>query len=80
MNVVLALHALIVTLFTIRILLRDDLSPPGRLAWFIVLNLLPYFGSVIYFLFGEIDIGKRAIKRHDEIFDEIMLKSVDLYG
>ena len=80
MNVVLALHALIVTLFTIRILLRDDLSPPGRLAWFIVLNLLPYFGSVIYFLFGEIDIGKRAIKRHDEIFDEIMLKASIFMG
>lgn len=80
MTVVLALHALLVLAFTIRILLRDDLSPPGRLAWFIVLNVLPYFGSVVYFLFGEIDIGKRAKKRHDEIFDEIKAKASGFMG
>ncbi len=80
MSVILALHALLVLMFTLRILLRDDLSPPGRLAWFIVLNLLPYFGSVIYFLFGEIDIGKRAIKRHDQIFAEIVSKAAHLMG
>ena len=80
MTVVLVLHALLVLTFTTRILLRDDLSPPGRLAWFIVLNLLPYFGSAIYFLFGEIDIGNRAIKRHDEIFDEIRAKAADFMG
>ena len=80
MTVVLALHALLVLAFTIRILLRDDLSPPGRLAWFIVLNVLPYFGSIVYFLFGEIDIGKRAKKRHDEIFDEIRAKAAEFMG
>lgn len=80
MTVVLVLHALLVLTFTTRILLRDDLSPPGRLAWFIVLILLPYFGSVIYFLFGEIDIGNRAIKRHDEIFDEIRAKAAGFMG
>lgn len=80
MTVVLVLHALLVLSFTIRILLRDDLSPPSRLAWFIVLILLPYFGSAVYFLFGEIDIGKRAIKRHDEIFDEIRAKAAGFMG
>lgn len=63
-----------------RILLRDDLSPPARLAWFIVLNLLPYFGSVIYFLFGEVDIGNRAHQRHDEVFDEIRQHAAALMG
>ncbi len=66
--------------FTVRILLRDDLSPPGRLAWFVVLNLFPYFGSITYFLFGEIDIGNRAVKRHDEIFDEISAKASQFMG
>src|SRR5690554_7051766 len=80
MSVILAFHALLVIAFTTRILLRDDLSPPGRLAWFIVLNLLPYFGSATYFLFGEIDIGKRAIKRHDQIFEEIRAKAAALMG
>lgn len=80
MTVVLALHALLVLSFTIRILLRDDLSPPSRLAWFIVLNVLPYFGSAIYFLFGEIDIGNKAHQRHDQIFAEIKSKAADFMG
>ena len=75
MGVILLLHTLLVLLFTIRILLRDDLSPPGRLAWFVVLNLLPYFGSAMYFLFGETDLGDRADKRHKEIFEEIRAKA-----
>ncbi|HDZ37200.1 MAG TPA: cardiolipin synthase, partial [Marinobacter sp.] len=75
MTFILALHTLLVVTFTIRILLRDDLSPPGRLAWFIVLNLLPYFGSGIYFLFGETDLGHRADKRHKEVFEEIKAKA-----
>jgi len=75
MGVILLLHTLLVLLFTIRILFRDDLSPPGRLAWFVVLNLLPYFGSAMYFLFGETDLGDRADKRHKEIFEEIRAKA-----
>src|SRR5699024_6105444 len=80
MAIVVVLHGLLVLIFTIRILLRDDLSPPARLAWFIVLNLLPYFGSAAYFLFGEVDIGNRAIRRHDEIFDEIRAKASQFMG
>lgn len=80
MTIVVVLHFLLVLTFTTRILLRDDLSPPGRLAWFIVLNVLPYFGVATYFLFGEIDIGNRAIKRHNEIFDEIKAKAANFMG
>ena len=36
-------HTLLVVAFTTRILLREDLTPPARLAWYIVINLLPYF-------------------------------------
>ena len=65
------IHILLVLSFTLRILLRDDLSPSARLAWFIVLNVLPYVGSAVYFLFGEIDLGQRADKRHNDVFDDI---------
>lgn len=34
----------------------------------------------MYFLFGEIDIGNRARKRHDEIFDEITAHAAPLMG
>ncbi|MGA9254679.1 MAG: cardiolipin synthase [Roseobacter sp.] len=73
-------HASLVIGFTIRILLRDDLSPPARLAWFIVLNILPYFGIAVYFLFGEVDIGHRQTNRHKHIFQEIKKSAGALMG
>ena len=76
----LTLHLLIIIGFTLRILLRDDLSPQARLAWFVVLTVLPYIGSVIYFLFGEIDVGNHANKRHKEVFDKIRAKASHLMG
>lgn len=80
MAIVVVLHGLLVLIFTIRILLRNDLSPPARLAWFIVLNVIPYFGVAAYFLFGEVDIGKKSIQRHDEVFDEISGSAADFMG
>jgi len=68
-------HALIVAGFMVRIVLREDVSPPARTAWFIVLIILPYAGSVIYFLFGEIDIGHRASQRYKAVFAEVKLLS-----
>ncbi len=74
------LHGMLVLGFTTRILLRDDLSPPARLAWFIVLNLVPYFGSAIYFLFGEIDIGHHTSTKHTRIFDDLRTRAGHLLG
>ena len=65
-------HAILVLAFTVRILVRDDLSPPARLAWFIVINIAPYFGIILYFLFGEVDIGHRAAKRYSTTKKRIM--------
>ena len=73
-------HGLLVIGFTIRILLRDDLSPPARLAWFIVLNIMPYLGTAVYFLFGEVDIGHRESNRHKQIFEEIRKSAGGLTG
>ncbi len=80
MILIVILHVMMVAAFTIRILLRDDLSPPARLAWFIILNALPYFGSALYFVFGEVDLGNRANKRHREIFDQIGAKAAGFMG
>lgn len=58
MRIFLALHALLVFALTIRILWRNNLTSAARLAWFIVVLVLPYIGVVAYWLFGEIDLGK----------------------
>ena len=76
----LAVHVVIVIGFTLRILLRDNLAPQARLAWFVVLAVLPYVGSAIYFLFGEIDVGNHADRRHDAVFKQIRHKASHLMG
>lgn len=80
LTALLVLHGLIVLSFTLRILLREDLTPPARLAWFIALFLLPFFGSAVYFLFGEVDLGHRARKRHHAIFELIRTRASRYMG
>ncbi len=80
MNVVLILHVLVVISFTLRILLREDLSPPARLAWFVVLTALPIFGSVVYFLFGEANLGKAARSNQAAISGQIRQSAVPAIG
>ncbi len=62
------LHTLIVAGFTIRLLLRDGMWPASRMAWFMVILTVPFIGGVLYFLFGEIDLGHVAERKHREIF------------
>ena len=77
---ILLAHALLVTGFTLRILLRDDLSPSSRLAWFMVITIVPVFGCVIYFLFGEDDPGHAARIRHQEIAEAIKSRGASALG
>jgi cardiolipin synthase len=79
-GLLLALQILLVLGFTVRVLLRDELAPSVRLAWFIVLMVLPFAGCVLYFLFGEIDLGHKANARHDEVFARIARKAGHLMG
>ncbi|VAV92881.1 Cardiolipin synthase, ClsA [hydrothermal vent metagenome] len=64
----LALHSLLVVGFTLRILARDGLLPSSRMAWFMVVLTLPFVGSALYFLFGEVDLGHRANTQQRRIF------------
>ncbi|HNO76301.1 MAG TPA: cardiolipin synthase [Nitrosomonas mobilis] len=65
------LHTLTVIIFSIRILLRDNLSSAARLAWFMVMLFAPYVGVVLYLLFGEISVGRTVRRRHDQIFAKL---------
>ena len=78
-------HASVVIVFSIRILLRDNLSSAARLAWFMFMLFAPYVGVILYLLFGEISLGRTVHQRHDEIFAKLRaiaagsLGSCDLY-
>ena len=73
-------HALVVIVFSIRILLRDDLSSAARLAWFMVMLFAPYVGVTLYLLFGEISLGRTVHQRHDEIFAKLRTMAAGSLG
>ncbi|WP_404308795.1 cardiolipin synthase [Neorhodopirellula lusitana] len=73
-------HALMVLVFSTRILLRDNLSSAARLAWFLVMLFAPYIGVVVYLLFGEVSLGHTVHKRHDEIFSKLRLAAGPAMG
>lgn len=69
--VALSIHILVVIGFTVRILLREDLGATTRLAWFMVITVVPAIGSITYFLFGEINLGHTASKRIAEVTQRV---------
>jgi len=74
------IHALAVIVFSIRILLRDNLSSAARLAWFMVMLFAPYVGVGVYLLFGEVSLGRTVHRRHDKIFSRLRSMSADALG
>lgn len=74
------LHASVVIAFSIRILLRDNLSSAARLAWFMFMLFVPYVGVVLYLLFGEISLGRTVHQRHEEIFAKLRSIAPDTLG
>lgn len=59
----LALHLLLIAGFGLRILLRDDLRPDVRMGWLAVIVLLPYASCVLYYLFGEVALGRGGSRK-----------------
>ena len=65
------LHLFIVLATVLRILSRENLSPVTRLAWFMVILAVPMFGVIIYFLFGDVNLGRSINKRHKTVLEQI---------
>ena len=57
----------LITLFElatiVRILLRPHRDPASRIAWVVIVGVLPLVGIVAYLLLGEVNIGRRRVKR-----------------
>lgn len=62
-----ALVVLIHVLVAIRILIRPHREPASRLAWLLVILLLPALGVVAYLLLGEVNIGRARVRRVDAV-------------
>jgi len=57
------LLALLELAVIVRILLRPHRDPASRIAWVVVVSVLPLFGILAYLLFGEVSIGRRRVAR-----------------
>jgi len=51
----------------IRVILRPHRDPQSRIAWVVVIAVLPVAGILGYLLFGETNIGRRRVARANEV-------------
>lgn len=71
LDLLLTLHLLIWVAVSLRVLSRHDLTSPARLAWLVVLFVLPYAGVVVYWMFGEVHLGFNFEHRYYKIIQEL---------
>lgn len=61
--VVSALVVLLEIAVIVRVLLRPHREPTSRIAWVVVIAVLPAVGMLIYLFFGEVNIGRRRVAK-----------------
>ena len=61
--IAIALLAVLQLAVMARILLRPNRDPASRIAWIVVVGVLPVLGMVVYLLLGEVSIGRRRVAR-----------------
>ena len=65
----LVLHIALIAAFGLRILLRNDLRSDVRMGWLVVIVLLPYASCVLYYLFGEVALGRGGSRPRPSVRD-----------
>jgi cardiolipin synthase len=55
----------------LRAVLRPHRQPASRVAWVMVITLLPGFGVVIYILLGETGIGRKRVARKRKVLQSL---------
>lgn len=61
------IYWLLVVSVTIRVVLKKT-AISVSLAWLLMIYVLPIFGVITYFLFGELNLGRRRAERAKEMF------------
>ncbi|HBH33189.1 MAG TPA: cardiolipin synthase, partial [Psychrobacter sp.] len=71
LDLLVALHILTWLAVSLRVLSRHDLTAQARLAWMVVLFVLPYGGVVVYWMFGEVHLGFNFEHRYNKITQQL---------
>lgn len=79
-DILLTIHFILLIVISLRVLARHDLSSPARLAWLVILFILPYIGVVVYWMFGEIHLGRGFEREHRQIIDRLHSHDPEVLG
>ena len=79
-NILLTIHFILLIVISLRVLARYDLSSSARLAWLVVLFVLPYIGVVVYWMFGEIHLGRGFEREYRQIIDRLHSHNPEVLG
>ena len=66
-------YCLTVAVCGFHILLRRHREPVSRLAWLVVVLVLPFAGALAYLLLGSTSIGRKRIERLKDIYKHLPL-------
>ncbi len=80
LDTLLTIHFLLLLLISLRVLARHDLTSSARLAWLVILFILPYIGVVVYWMFGEIHLGRHFEREHKQIIDKLHDHNSEVLG
>ena len=70
-DILIGIHILAWLAVSLRVLARYDLTAPARLAWLVILFILPYAGLVVYWMFGEVHLGFNFEHRYNKISQQL---------
>ncbi|MRX49260.1 cardiolipin synthase [Paracoccus sp. S-4012] len=65
------LHFAAALLVVIRVLLKRRMSPPARLAWILLIEVLPVVGITAYLLFGEVRMRRAERQRMADVRNQL---------
>ncbi len=65
------LHVLLQVALVVRVLLRQHREPASRIAWLLVIIVIPVLGILGYLLLGETNIGRRRVERLQKVLSRL---------
>lgn len=60
-------HVVVQLALIVRVLLRPHREPASRIAWVVVIVAMPVLGILGYVLFGEVNVGRRRVRRMRDV-------------
>ena len=61
----------ILSLFLVLWLVNKKINPSYKLAWTILILVIPVFGAIVYLLFGESRVAKKMTRESEAVLNEI---------